>query len=118
MSKTFTMNKCIVGLFAILLSTSAHATKQWFTKVSIARVNTVANSGMQIMGSKGCNIQPGNGFYLTGAITDDPQHSDRMVSLLLTAQTTGKTVSFYVECGSGEITQMCIDNPEMNLPYC
>ncbi len=108
--------KMVLVLSLSLTSTVSMAAVEWFTGVTVTRVMSQETS-IQIWGDKRCD--PQSAAYAQQTVSSsNSAYLGRMMSLALSAQVAGKTISIYADCVAGTIVQMCINNPVLDSYSC
>ncbi len=103
-----------IGLF----SSNCFAANEWFTGVTVTRVMS-GEASLQIWGDKGCSFQASYASQTaTSANSTNSAYLGRLMSLALSAQVAGKTISFLTDCTAGTIIQMCINNSILKPHTC
>ena len=101
------LRKILIGIAITGIGLPVFAVGTWYKEVTIKRINTVRGSGVQIVADKGCTQQatPTNYVYITNVYGSDNEHMKRIMSMLLTAQSTGKLVTMYADCSTNIVGQ-------------
>jgi hypothetical protein len=103
----------------LLIASPAYAGFQWFKGVFVTRVSLVGIGSLQIWGNNGCHFQAGYANqYITGANSSDPSFSALTMAIAMNAQKDGKTLSFYTDCATGEVSQICVNEPLLDSYTC
>ena len=106
-------------LISLFLSAGyAHSAGTWFNGVKVTRVMSGEN-GIQIWGDKGCAFQSGYASQtVTTGNSSNNSYLSRMMSIALSAQVASKTVSFYADCTTSAIIQICLNNSVLDSSTC
>ncbi len=110
----------------IAFSYAPIASAATYNSVSVLRVSTSA-TGIQIWATDGCSLQPGTNYYVTTESGTDIAHYARLMSVALSAQASGKTISLSDNCTNNAdrttntstiIRQICVNEPPLDNVSC
>jgi hypothetical protein len=108
------LKKIVITILLLTSCVAAQAAGTWYMEATVERVSSVS-AGLFVVASKGCQLAPGaNNVYVTNAF-EESTHTSRIMSMLLTAQSAGKKVTFFADCTANTIIQICIHGPGQDL---
>ncbi len=124
--KELFFKKNILLMSLIAFSYAPIASAATYNSVSVLRVSTSA-TGIQIWATDGCSLQPGTNYYVTTESGTDIAHYARLMSVALSAQASGKTISLSDNCTNNAdrttntstiIRQICVNEPPLDNVSC